>query len=308
MAQHHHLKAVKNSTVRHLTLENGRTIEWHEYGITDGSHTSALLYCHGTPGSGLEAQVFDQVARDEGVLVLAPDRPGVGGSDRLDARPVIDWGQDAATLLDERGVSQCAVIGYSGGAPYALAVAVSQPDLVEKVGLLAPFTHQNSISKRIDLTTAPAHISLQRFSYRLLSAPTLHRGASGALRQLNHLSRSDSGLVAALNADMDGELYLQHLMHSHLHAMQDSTQGTVDDLTAIHSPWGFSLGSLPRDIEFSVWVGSRDRVTSVQGAKDLAERLQGNLHELKGYGHTALFALAAPDALKDLVGQQATAS
>lgn len=301
MAQHHHLKAVKNSTVRHLTLESGRTIEWHEYGVTDGSHTSVLLYCHGTPGSGLEAQVFDRVARDEGVLVLAPDRPGMGGSSNLNARPVVDWNQDATALLIEREVSRCAVIGYSGGAPYALALAASEPNLVENVGLLAPFTHQNSISKRIDLTTAPAHMSLQRFSYRLLVTPTLHRSASWAMRQLCRLSRSESGLIAALNADVNGQTYLQHLMQSHLHAMQDSTQRTVNDLTALHSPWGFVIDDLSQDIDVSVWVGSRDRVISVRGAQDLARQLRGNLHKLQGYGHTAIFSLAAPAALKELV-------
>lgn len=284
-----------------LTVSRERAVEWHEYGVTDGSHRQVVLYCHGTPGSGLEAEVFDRVAQERGVLVLAPDRPGLGGSGSLAKRPVATAGQDAAAVLAARQVENCLVIGYSGGGPHALALALAEPDRVSGVALLAPFTHRNRISKNIQLTIAPTNMSLQKYTYRALCSPALHRGTTAIMRQLKRVSRSSTGLISALNTDLSGHLYLDSLLHSHVHALEKSTRGALDDLTALHSPWGFEPTGLPGGMHLDVWIGGKDRVVSAKGARDLARQLGGQVHELPGHGHTALFALAAPEALTTLL-------
>lgn len=285
----------------------GRTLEWHEYGVTDGSHRQVLLYCHGTPGTGLEAEVFDALARQEKVLVIAIDRPGLGGSSTQKPQPVAAWVQDAVAVLTHRAVERCLLIGYSGGGPYCFALALAYPELVKAVALLAPFTHQNRISKNIELTISPTTMSLQKHIYRALSRPRVHKSVSVIMRQLKKLPGSEHGLTGALTTDVSGRLYLDNLLLSHVHAFEHSTAGALNDLTAIHSPWGFEVQNLPTGVRLDIWLGNKDRVISNRGARALAGQLGGIVHEVPGQGHTALYALTAPKALAELLAQDGAA-
>lgn len=78
---------------RLLSLPNGRILAWSEFGDPTGR---PLLYCHGTPGSRLEAGLAHGVAVKCGLRLLAVDRPGYGHSTAAPgrtARPGCDLGQ-----------------------------------------------------------------------------------------------------------------------------------------------------------------------------------------------------------------------
>jgi pimeloyl-ACP methyl ester carboxylesterase len=55
------------------------------------------------------------------VRVLCPDRPGIGRSDPHPERTIPGYANDVNTLVDAMGFERFAVLGYSGGGPYALA-------------------------------------------------------------------------------------------------------------------------------------------------------------------------------------------
>lgn len=72
-----------------------------------------------------------------GLRVIAVDRPGLGGSDRQRGRRILDWPADVTTLADALGLGRFAVLGYSGGVPYALACAQLLPECVVTAGIVA---------------------------------------------------------------------------------------------------------------------------------------------------------------------------
>src|SRR6516225_2506319 len=47
-----------------------------------------VLLCHGLADSRLSARLFSQAARELGLCIVAPDRPGVGGTD---SRRLAGW-------------------------------------------------------------------------------------------------------------------------------------------------------------------------------------------------------------------------
>src|SRR5262249_40789732 len=112
---------------RRLTLRDGRTLAWREYGPVDGR---PLLRFQGTPGSR-KSRHPDEHAYDRlHVRMVVADRPGYGESTRLPGRGIADVADDALELLDHLGLGVVHVLGGSGGGPHVLAFAERHPDRV----------------------------------------------------------------------------------------------------------------------------------------------------------------------------------
>jgi pimeloyl-ACP methyl ester carboxylesterase len=75
-------------------------------------------------------------AERSGIRAIAVDRPGLGWSDWQPSRRVLDGPVDVTALADALGLQRFAVLGYSGGVPYALACGQLLPDRVSAVTLV----------------------------------------------------------------------------------------------------------------------------------------------------------------------------
>jgi len=101
-----------------LTLSDGRTLAWREYGPPDGR---PLLRFQGMPGSRNSRHPHEESYDRFGVRVIVADRPGFGVSTRLEGRGISVVAADAVALLDHLGLDVVYVSGTSGGGPHALA-------------------------------------------------------------------------------------------------------------------------------------------------------------------------------------------
>jgi pimeloyl-ACP methyl ester carboxylesterase len=109
-----------------VILPGGRKLAYAEFGRPDGH---PVLYFHGSPSSRLEPLlVGDDVLSRLGLRVIAPDRPGMGGSDFQPGRGLTDWPADVTALADALGLDRFAVLGNSGGGPYVAVCAAKIPD------------------------------------------------------------------------------------------------------------------------------------------------------------------------------------
>ena len=72
------LGAADRDAPESMRLGDGRRLSFARYG---DPHGRPLFYFHGMPGSRLEGAVIDDPAREKGIRVVAPDRPGMGWSD-----------------------------------------------------------------------------------------------------------------------------------------------------------------------------------------------------------------------------------
>jgi pimeloyl-ACP methyl ester carboxylesterase len=173
------------------TLSDGRTLAYTVGGDEDGTPVVAH---HGTPGSRLFASLLSDAAAAAGVRLLTPDRPGYGrSSPPPDEWSWRDWRSDVAALLDAESVDRCAVVGFSGGGPFALAAAAS--DRVRRVGLVSAVVPPADIGL-VKLSRIPFAI---RLLFRLSSAFASVAGPDAVVGQ--YTDRSVPAAVSKAVAD-----------------------------------------------------------------------------------------------------------
>src|SRR4051794_34782099 len=116
---------------RELTLPDGRTVVCWEGGDPSGS---PVLFHSGTPSGRLQATLGHEAALQSGVRLLSFNRPGYGGSS-LSPPGLAAVGFDGLAVMDRCDVDRFAVLGTSGGGPYALATGLADPARVTAVGV-----------------------------------------------------------------------------------------------------------------------------------------------------------------------------
>jgi len=107
-----------------LTLANGLKLGYAEYGDPRGE---VAFYFHGWPSSRIQGSLFDAAAKQHGVRLICPDRPGIGLSDFQPGRTLFDWPETLTQLASHIGADNYHVIGWSGGGPYVLVTALMLP-------------------------------------------------------------------------------------------------------------------------------------------------------------------------------------
>lgn len=108
--------------IQRMRLPDGRTLAWREYGDPAGAHT--LLTFHEGLGSSLLPPGTDARARNLGLRVLAPERPGFGQSDPMpDGYDFEAIAEDMVCFLEARRVDRVRIGAVLSGAPPALHTA-----------------------------------------------------------------------------------------------------------------------------------------------------------------------------------------
>ena len=116
-------------TDREVTLSGGMVISYLDAGAPDGD---VVFYFHGTPSSRMQAAgPVDAAAAQLGLRVIAPDRPGCGGSPFVRYR-VADYPAIVVRFADSLGIGEFGVVGTSGGGRYALACASALADRLRR--------------------------------------------------------------------------------------------------------------------------------------------------------------------------------
>lgn len=115
-------------------LRDGRRLAYVEWGDLVGT---PIFEFHGLPSPRQAETTSDVFLRDHEIHRITVDRPGVGFSDPLSQRKLVDWPDDVVQLAHRWGLKRFAVLGVSGGARHALACAWALPDRVTAVALVS---------------------------------------------------------------------------------------------------------------------------------------------------------------------------
>jgi len=116
---------------RLVELPGDRVVEVWEGGDADGV---PVVFHHGTPSGRLQARLGEEAARRLGVRLVSFNRPGYGRS--TDTPPSLaSVGVDTLAVADALGIEDVAVLGASGGGPYAVATGLADQRRVRAVGL-----------------------------------------------------------------------------------------------------------------------------------------------------------------------------
>jgi pimeloyl-ACP methyl ester carboxylesterase len=256
-----------------LRLPDGRRMAYADYGDPAGP---VVLECVGTPQSRLPFAQQVSLAEELGYRMLMPDRPGFGRSDPQPGRTLEDWPADAAALMDALGVGRFAVLGGSGGGPYAVACGVLLGDRVTAVALAAPAEPRD----------APSH------GFVPLQDPAALRERGETIARL---ARDDpDGLAAFFAPDLSATDREQEEaadpatvargLENLREAFRQGADAYVEDHTINGSDWGHLLPRLTRPTR--IWQGDDDNNVPAESTRWLAERIPGaELTVLSGAGH-----------------------
>lgn len=260
--------------------------------VGDRAATPVLL-CHGLADCRLAAQWFEQAARELGLCIIAPDRPGIGGSDRHHLDRLADWTGDAALVLDGLRVDSAALLGVSGGGPFAAAVAARIPSRVRSLMLVAP----------LGLPSWPADGMAAGEQFALTLATRSPEFGGWSLDRLAALARRWPQLFLQLAATAQPEADIRALQQPsvresfltcYLEAFRHGSWGVAQDLRVLTRPWGFDLGSI--QVPTQVHHGDADTTVPLQHARLYAEAIPGaRLQVHRGHGHFSI--LDKPQAI-----------
>jgi pimeloyl-ACP methyl ester carboxylesterase len=268
-------------------------------GVAGEPDALPVLLCHGLADSRLSAQGFSPVAKELGLRVIAPDRPGTGGTDPRPLRRVVDWAQDAALVLDRLQVGSAALLGISGGGPFAAACAAAIPGRVSSLTLIAPLgapewpTDGMATGERMSLEVARRAPGFGGWFLSGLAA--LARSNPGLFLRIatSELPGSDRGAIGQPDA---GAAFVA----SYTEAFRRGSQGVAQDLRVLTRPWGFRLGAIAAPT--SVHHGDADNTVPLQHGRRYAAAIPGaRLHVHPGHGHFSIGA-AAREILAPLAG------
>ena len=129
--------AADESRVHDLTLRDGRTLVYAEYGDPAGAPVVEL---HGGGANHRSGAVYHRDALAAGVHVISVSRPGVGGSSGHEGFTVAGYHDDFVQLLDALELPRVVVMGNSNGGMFALALAHALPERIAGAMPLNPAT------------------------------------------------------------------------------------------------------------------------------------------------------------------------
>ena len=284
-----------------VELEDGGVIAFEEYGDANGV---PVIFCHGWPSSRTMARLTDDAARDLGIRIISPDRPGISGSSLQPNRELSDWPPAVRQLVDHLGIGAFRVLGISGGAPYAYATAVAMPERVRAIAIVSGAT------PIVDLSHHEGLLSL----YRWMLA--LYRGRPRLLQKLFGLARPILSLRPPVRLrplilkmlllrpcdeeSLRDSAAFEAVFESQRRAWRGSVEGVMADAQIYAKPWGFPLEEV--NVPVRLWHGKEDRAFSVRLAEEIANRIPDcNARYVDGAGHYSLPIRHIREILQDLI-------
>jgi pimeloyl-ACP methyl ester carboxylesterase len=284
-----------------VTLRGGAVVAFQEYGDADGI---PVIFCHGWPSSCTMAQLTDEPARELGIRIISPDRPGISGSSLQPDRKLADWPRVIEGVLDHLGIGEFRALAISGGAPYAYATAATMPGRVRAIAIVC------GAIPMAELEDGRGLLPLYRWMLALYrSRPQLLRRLFGLARPILALRPPVRLRPLLLKMLMlrpcDAESLrdaaaFEAIFESQRRAWRGSAEGVMADAQIYAQPWGFSLEGIR--VPVRLWHGTQDRAFSVRLAEEIAERLPNcKAHFIDDAGHYSLPIRYMREILADLI-------
>jgi pimeloyl-ACP methyl ester carboxylesterase len=273
-------------TSQSLRLPGGRRLGYAEFG---DSHGAPVLAIHGTPGSRFMFALTDNAARARGLRILAPERPGYGLSDYCRNNRLADAADDLKSFADALGLDRFAVLGVSGGGPFAIAAASAMADRAELLALISPVGPIADCQARLRMTRTHRLIftrlgrSAPACAAFFWSVRTLVRNAPQIAYRLlmQRVAPPDRPLLGRADVKANLQTALRE-------GLRPGIKGARQDLRLYCAPWGLKLQEV--DVPTVVWQGSDDAIVPPSAAYHLAEALPNcRLDVIQGGGHYWVF-------------------
>ncbi len=240
------------------------------------------------------------------VRLVTIDRPGLGGSEPHRGRTIGSFADDVGEVLDQLAIENVSILGWSAGAPYALACCARMPGRVSAAMLVSPMAPpQLRLPVKGTDPFARGMLSLARRSSALVLGPVtlLRLGAqnSSELLMLALYAGAPKSDREVLNDEDVRRLFKQ----SYRGATRAGAAGLVTEIALLARDWDIDLGAVDGR-RITLMHGTEDRLTPMGVSRVLHERLgSARLDERAGAGHMVLYA-AWDSLISDLAGSPDT--
>jgi len=285
-----------------LLLSDGRTLGYSIYGAADAR---PVLYFHGTPSSRLEPNIMavfetpiEDLLQRHQLKLIAIDRPGMGLSTFSAQHSLNSFADDVAVLMQSLHIERCPLLCWSGGGPYALAMAHQHAEKISSMYIIAGFSasfgeremFQKMGWNKMYFQTA------RKWPLMLKSTLTFikHQEVKTPIYQ-DLYDLSDADYVFLKNIDhLNG--FLENTIKE---ACRDSTAGAVHEAQLYFEPFPFSLQQIQMPIHF--WWGTEDNTVTYEHAKRLEQQLPNKTpHYKPGEGHISIYVHCMDEVLQTI--------
>ena len=205
--------------------------------------------------------------------MVAPDRPGLGLSDFHPRRTILDFVRDVTELADHLRLNQFAVLGVSGGGPYAIACASAIPDRLTAALLVcsmgpadAPEATKNMVAiNRWLLAIARRYPRVAQCIGGLCLRAIWRKGNQAIPKQI------EARLPPADRRALQSSELRQALTDASIEALHHGAKAAAADGLLYGKPWGFELGQIRANV--ALWHGEADVIVPPSMGHYLAERI-----------------------------------
>ena len=272
--------------IEHLQLPDGRTLD---YSISGPAEGLTLVFHHGTPGACTPVRAIDRAAHERGFRLLCASRAGYGGSSPRPGRLVVDVVEDTRALLEAIGIDRCAVAGWSGGGPHALACA-ARLECATAALVIAGVAPSDAVG--LPWMEGMGEDNVREFSLAMSGEQELRPFLDEARQTLKGVTAE--GIVASLESllpDVDrvaltGD-FGEDMATSFHEGLRVGVEGWLEDDLAFTQPWGFELNEI--SIPTMLWQGERDLMVPFAHGEWLAAHIPGvSAHLEAGEGHLSI--------------------
>lgn len=203
-------------------------------------------------------------------------------------------------LADEFALERFAVVGVSGGGPYALACAARIPERLSRVALvggLGPSARKDLVAgmvagNRLALAAGSRMPWLARLAIDLAARVVRRHPERYLVHMLARASRADRAVLADTG-------YRTLLLDSTSEALRQGGRCVAYELTLLARPWDLRLEEVCTPV--TIWQGLADNIVPPAMARHLANALpHAALHGLPGEGHLSLIVDHIERVLADL--------
>jgi pimeloyl-ACP methyl ester carboxylesterase len=278
---------------------HSRRLGFAEFGPADGR---TFVWLHGTPGARRQIpQAARVAAEDLSLRIVGIDRPGVGWSTPYRYGSVLDFVTDLTRVGDHLGFERFAVIGLSGGGPYALAACYALPDRVTVAGVLGGVAPAVGVD-------APHGGLVRRFAplapLATISRIPMSLGLTVFVWAVRPVASQMYELYARISPEGDQKVFAQAevkamFIDDILNGSRRVVAAPVLDFLVFARAWGFSV----RDITVPVrwWHGDADNIVPLAHAQHMVSLIRdGELYVRPGESHLGAFG-AADEVLTTLL-------
>ena len=282
-----------------LSLDDGRALD---VAVAGASGDTPFVFHHGTPGSAIVFEPFLREVLARGLRYVAYSRPGYGDSTRRAGRTVADCAGDTLAVVEQLGHDRFYTVGWSGGAPHAIACATLMPERVLAAASIAGPAPTGA--EGLDWLGGMGEENVEEFGAAIAGPDELRSYLEKVGPDFGAVTGEE--IVAALGdlvgevdkAALTGELGA-FLAGNIREGLRNGIWGWFDDDLAFVRDWGFVLRALA--VPVTVWQGAQDRMVPFSHGEWLVGHAPVRARLLPEHGHLSLAVASFPTILDDLV-------